>query len=101
MKLKDMLIVWPNYFDASLSRSMGRKVPRALAVERPKLGDLCEAAERLSLRFKEVKDARHPARWWEATGYLILEKKFSKASTLRLLAKELKAKAGESKKNKK
>lgn len=98
MKLQNMFIVWPIYFDASLSRSHGRKVPRTLALERPKLSDLCEAAERLGLNYKEVKDAKHPSRWWESMGYLILEKKFSKAETLRLLAKELKVKAGDSKK---
>ena len=89
-KRKGMCVVWPIYFDASASRKL-RRVPRSLAVQAPTLEELREAVERLGLRYEIVEGAAHPARHWEKTGYLFVEKRGPKGELLKRIATMLRA----------
>ena len=44
-----IVVLYPEYFDASLSRKEGRRVPKRLAVSTPKLEDIEKAARNLKL----------------------------------------------------
>uniref|UniRef100_A0A7C1T169 Signal recognition particle 19 kDa protein n=1 Tax=Thermofilum pendens TaxID=2269 RepID=A0A7C1T169_THEPE len=50
LRRKDGYVIWPAYFDATHPRSKGRKVPLRLAVEKPSLGELVEAARAAGVR---------------------------------------------------
>jgi len=87
-KRKGMCVIWPIYFDARESRAL-RRVPRALAIPAPRLDELCAAVERLGLRYEPVVGAAHPAKHWEKTGYLFVEKRWPKEELIRRIAKAL------------
>ena len=87
-KKRGMCVIWPVYFDARESRAL-RRVPRALAVPAPRLEELCAAVERLGLRYEPVAGAAHPARHWEKTGYVFVEKRWPKEELLKRIAKAL------------
>ena len=50
MRKLDKAIIWPIYFDASKTRKEGRRVPKNLAVQSPKIAELKEAADKLGLK---------------------------------------------------
>ena len=52
-------IIWLDYFDSSLSRSQGRRVPKNRTIKNPDLSNLIRAAERLDLK-PEGQHAKHP-----------------------------------------
>ncbi len=86
---KGMCVIWPIYFDARESRAL-RRVPKALAVPAPKLDELCAAVKKLGLRYEPVVGAAHPARHWEKTGYILVEKRWPKEELLKRIAGALK-----------
>lgn len=65
-------IIWPIYFDASISRSMCRRVPLKLAVKNPSPEQIMAAAKSLGWSV-EVEPGSHPALWWRKTGKLIVK----------------------------
>lgn len=89
MKLPGKAIVWLIYFDASITRRFGRRVPRKLAVESPTLEELVEACKRLNLSFQVRESARYPRMWWSRRGYVIVDKSTSKGRLLEALALEI------------
>jgi len=89
MRKQNKIFLWSVYFDASKSRTDGRRVPKKLAVSAPKLEELQVAAKRLGLQPEIVADAAHPSSPWRRTGLLIIPKKESKGKTVKDIAKEL------------
>ncbi len=87
--------LYPAYFDSSKSRSEGRRVAKELAVDRPRLEEVAEAARRLGLEVRVVEDARYPRCWWDLKGVVLVEKRMRKEELLRRVARSLKeARAG-------
>ncbi len=84
-KRKGMCVLWPIYFDANESRAL-RRVPKDLAIPRPKLEELCAAIRRLGLRYEVVEGAAHPARHWDRTGYVFVEKRWPKTVLMKRIA---------------
>jgi len=82
-------VIWPLYFDASLSRREGRRVPKKLAVEKPSIDDILRASRELGLNPIPEKDARHPSRYWEKMGRVLVDKKGSKTILIKKIAKLL------------
>ena len=82
------VILWPQYFDSSLSRKEGRRVPRELAVAKPTQRELFEAAKALGLEAKELEGS-YPRVWWYKEGPVLVEKRWSKRQTLFKIAHEL------------
>ncbi len=66
-------IVWTVYFDAEKSWSEGRRVPRRLAVEKPRLDEVAEAARRAGYKVVVEPDKRYPAWWFEEGGRVVVE----------------------------
>ena len=88
-------MVWPIYFDSTVSRERGRRVPLRLATPSPKIEELLEAAKRLKLPYELVPDAAHPSTPWLKTGYLLVERRDSKGKVLRAMAEKIKVIRGE------
>ncbi len=83
------IVVYPAYIDSDLSRSMGRRVPRSVAVPKPRVDEIVEAAERLGLN-PEVEESRYPRAWWLHDKRVVVDKKMPKTRLLRMIASEIK-----------
>ena len=89
MRKQDKVIIWPTYFDVARSREEGRRVPRTIAVASPKIAEVKEAAEKLSLACEVFPNAGYPKSPWLKTGMALVEKKGSKNRTVTMIAKKL------------
>jgi len=87
---REGFIIWPTYFDRTLSRSEGRRVPLPLSSRLPTVEKLSKAAQRLGWYVK-VEVAAHPKTHWKKTGRLIVrpDKPLNKQSVIKALAQEL------------
>ncbi len=89
MKKLDKAIIWPIYFDASKTRRKGRRVPKNLAVQSPKIDEVKEAADKLGLKNEVNLEAHFPKTHWAKTGMLLVEKKEAKEKIIKKIAKQL------------
>jgi signal recognition particle subunit SRP19 len=90
LKISGKIVVWPANLDSTKSRVEGRKIPKGLAIQAPRLEEIDEAAKRLSLEVELVHGKSRPDLWWDKSGYTILAKNRSKIGALRALAGEIK-----------
>ena len=74
MKDYKRLVLWIDYFNSSLSRREGRRVPLNRSVKDPKIDELVDASKRLGFA-PEAQEARHPFRMMTKSGYVSVEKK--------------------------
>jgi len=89
MRKQNKIFLWSIYFDASKTRTYGRRVPIKLAVSAPKLEELKRAAKRLGLQPEVVSNVAHPSSPRRRTGLLVVPKIESKSKTLKKIAQEL------------
>ena len=89
MRKLDKAIIWPSYFDSSKTRKQGRRVPKSIAVQSPRIEELKQAVERLGLKNEVNLEAHFPKRPWSKTGMLLVEKKESKEKIIQKIAKQL------------
>ncbi len=89
MRKLDKAIIWPIYFDASKTRKKGRRVPKTLAVQSPKIAELKEAVDKLGLKNEVNLEAHFPKMHWAKTGMLLVEKKEPKEKIIQKIAKQL------------
>jgi len=89
MRKQDKAIIWPAYFDQTKTRKKGRRVPKNLAVQSPKVGELQEAARRLGLKPELKAEAGYPKAPWSKTGMVMVQKKAPKEQIIKKLAKQL------------
>ena len=85
----DKYVIWPIYFDKSLSKLEGRKVPKKNAVEKPSIDDIVKAAKSLGLNPFLEKNVAHPSRHWKKEGRVLIDKKDSKSKLLIKIANRL------------
>lgn len=64
------IIIYPVYFK-KVSRRLGRKVPLKYAGNFS-LSEIEKAIRSLGYRVEIEKDKKHPARWWEEEGRLVV-----------------------------
>jgi len=86
---EDKYVVWPIYFDKSVSKLNGRKVPIKQAVEKPNIDDIAKAAKSLKLNPVIEKDCCYPSRNWKKEGRVLIDKKDLKSKLLRQIASRL------------
>jgi len=79
---KDKTMIWPAYLDSKKSQKEGRKIPAKNAVSTPKLREIKQAAEKLGLNPYTEKGKSYPKSWWENSGRVVVDKKFSKLETI-------------------
>ena len=89
MRKQDKAIIWPAYFDLAKTRAKGRRVPRNLAVQSPKIGELQEAALKLGLKPEVALEAGYPKAPWSKAGRMLVEKKSPKEEIIKKLGKQL------------
>lgn len=89
MRKQDKAIIWPAYFDQTKTRKKGRRVPKNMAVQSPKILEIQEAAQKQGLRYEIVATAGYPKTPWAKTGMLLVEKKGSKEQVISRIAKQL------------
>ena len=53
-------VIWPAYLDAGLSRSEGRRVPKALAVSEPTVDEIARAVQQVGYDAVIERDATYP-----------------------------------------
>ncbi|MHA1309745.1 MAG: signal recognition particle subunit SRP19/SEC65 family protein [Candidatus Helarchaeota archaeon] len=94
MKNKGFYIIWPQYFDSRLTRKEGRRVnKKSLAVKKPNIKDLIEAAQSLGFEFKINPEALYPRFWYMGnSGYLLIkiDKNYNKTDIIKKIALKLK-----------
>ncbi|MCK4847577.1 MAG: hypothetical protein KAT16_00975 [Candidatus Heimdallarchaeota archaeon] len=81
--------IYPEYFDKSLKRSEGRRLPSDCSLDNPTWQEIRLAAEKLGLNCEIRKEGGYSRQWWDPKGLLLVEKKKSKLSTLRELSFEI------------
>lgn len=89
MRKQDKVIIWSAYFDQAKTRKNGRRVPKSLAVQSPKILEIQEAAQKLGLDFEVVAGKGYSKMPWAKTGMLLVEKKGSKEQVINRIAKQL------------
>ena len=90
MKSYDHVVIWLDYFNKTLSRKKGRKLPKDKCVFDPSLNELIESSNAAGLKPTEPDDkVRFPKRAYVRSGYIILEKKFSKTKILNKISEKL------------
>ncbi|MCS7120249.1 MAG: signal recognition particle subunit SRP19/SEC65 family protein [Nitrososphaerota archaeon] len=89
MRRRDAVIIWPSYFDANLTRSEGRRIPRGLSINSPTLSMLEKAVRNLDYKYTLVADAAHPRLPWKRTGFILVNGARRKSQILREIAKNL------------
>jgi signal recognition particle subunit SRP19 len=89
MRKQEKVIIWPAYFDQTKTRKNGRRVPKSLAVQAPKILEVQEAAQKLGLDFEVVADKGYSKVPWAKVGMLLVEKKGSKEQVINRIAKQL------------
>jgi signal recognition particle subunit SRP19 len=89
MRKQDKAIIWPAYFDQAKTRKKGRRVPKSLAVQSPKIAEITLAAERLGLEHEVNPTAGYPKTSWIKTGRIMVEKKGSKEQVIEKIAKQI------------
>ena len=89
MRKLDKAIIWPIYFDSSKTRKEGRRVPKNMAVQSPKIAEVKEAADKLGLKNELKLEAHFPKTHWSKTGMLLVEKNEAKEKIIQKLAKQL------------
>jgi signal recognition particle subunit SRP19 len=89
MRKSDNAVIWPIYFDTNKSKSEGRRVPKNLAVNSPKILEIKEAADKLGLQNEVNPTAGYPRNPWAKLGMLTVKKDGPKEQIVLKLAKEL------------
>lgn len=89
MRKRDVLILWPIYFDSRYSRNSGRRVPLNNAIEAPKLDELVKVARALKLEYEVEPEAAHPRFWWRKEGRITVKGTKEKTSLLKQFSTRL------------
>ncbi len=89
MRKQDKAIVWSVYFDQAKTRKEGRRVPKSLAVQSPRIAEVTAAVATLGLKHEVAAEAGYPKMPWAKTGMILVEKNGSKEQTIRKIAKQL------------
>ena len=81
-------LLYPAYFDVSLTRKEGRRVAKDKAVEHPDIACLARALRALGLPYTQ-EDKKFPGRWYDVAGRLSVEYAGSKEELLKVVAEKL------------
>ena len=54
------ITLWPEYFDANLTRAQGRRLPKELCVPNPNLDFIAKGAMILDLEYEILEDMSYP-----------------------------------------
>ncbi len=63
---------WLNYFDQSLSRRQGRKLPKSLTIPNPKLEEILRLCKELGYECK-AEEKKYPSTWYRPSTLIVLK----------------------------
>ncbi|GAA0287006.1 MULTISPECIES: signal recognition particle subunit SRP19 [Halobacterium] len=66
-------VIWPAYFDATLSRREGRRVPESLSVEDPTVDEVATAVQQVGYDAVVERDVAYPRQHWEDSGRVLVK----------------------------
>jgi signal recognition particle subunit SRP19 len=89
MRKQDKAIIWPTYFDSAKTRKEGRRVPKSLAVQSPRITEITDAVAKLGLKHEVAAEVGYSKTPWAKTGMLLVEKQGSKEQIIKKIAKQL------------
>jgi signal recognition particle subunit SRP19 len=90
MKDYENVVIWLDYFNKTISRKMGRRIPRDKSIFDPSLKELIDAAKDLGLEPKDTNDqVRFPRRPFVRSGYIALAKTQTKAKLIAAISAKL------------
>ena len=89
MRKQDKAIIWPAYFDQTKTRKEGRRVPKSLAVQSPRITEIRAAVTKLGLEHEVTTETSYPKTPWIKTGMILVEKTRSKEQIIKKIAKQL------------
>ncbi len=90
-KGSDQVVLWPRYFDASLSRKAGRRVPSKHAVKDPDVKWMYSAARKAGFTATIEDDVKDPAVPYRAVGRVLVAKDGSKDAVVQAVAQAMAA----------
>ncbi len=88
--MKGECILYPCYFNASLKRIQGRKVPLSKAVKNPTLADIENSLKKSGVKFV-VEQKHHPGQWARHEGRLVVTWDKQKQELLKRVCAKLEA----------
>jgi signal recognition particle subunit SRP19 len=88
-KDEDKYVIWPHYFDKSISRMKGRKISKKKAVENPSLDAIAKAAKSLGLNPIIEKECSHPSQSRKKEGRILIDTKDTKSKLLIQIANRI------------
>ena len=89
MRSSGKIILWPIYFDSSVTWSGGRRVIKAMAMRNPKTEDIVKAAVSAGFKAELQPSVAHPRYPWIKSGYILIESKEPKAKIIKMIAYKL------------
>lgn len=81
--------IWPHYFDCSLTRRLGRRLPRSLCVNDPNPREVLKACSELGLECQLIEGKRYPRVWYKGGGLILVATSEKKSNVLAALARAL------------
>jgi signal recognition particle subunit SRP19 len=90
MKDYEHVVIWLDYFNKTLPRNKGRRLPKEKCVFDPSLKELVDATKAAGLEPTETEDqVRFPKRPYVRSGYVVLEKKSTKTNIMNKISEKL------------
>jgi len=87
---ENKFVIYPIYFDKTVSKLSGRKVSLKNSVEKPNIDDIAKAAKSLGLNPVLEIETTHPFYPYRKEGRILVDKKESKSKILISISKFLK-----------
>ncbi|MEM3493434.1 MAG: signal recognition particle subunit SRP19/SEC65 family protein [Thermoplasmata archaeon] len=88
---KGFVVVYPEYLDASLSRTDGRKLRKELCIQNPSLEQIIQALKKLKIEHEVEKEKHYPSDAYAKRGRVLVKKTGSKLEILTRIAKALRS----------
>ncbi len=82
-------IVWTAYFDSTIPRRLGRKVPLSEAVKNPSIKEILRACKELGLECEAEYEPRYPRTWYMHRGRVRVKFDGPKSKLLHLLGRKI------------
>jgi len=90
MKDYEHIVIWLDYFNKTLPKNKGRRLPKEKCVFDPSLNELIQAAKASGFEIKESEDKiRFPRRPYVRSGYIVLPKELPKTKVLNKISEKL------------
>ncbi|MEM4392036.1 MAG: signal recognition particle subunit SRP19/SEC65 family protein [Candidatus Nitrosotenuis sp.] len=93
MKDYEHFVIWLDYFNKTLTKKMGRRLPKEKCIFDPSLKELIDATKEAGFEVTESNEkARFPRRAYVRSGYVSLPKVSSKTKILYKISERMVAK---------